>query len=145
MTGNEMRALRKGMALTQQGLATQLGVSRKTINELEGNAEVDARTALAVRALADRIKLLEDTFWVQRTKNGTSAVVRRTVREYPHAQAMFFSRSELMLYGEFSRRDHAYRWCAALRLSDKPRNTQQLIRQREAEFAERKAREDIFA
>jgi DNA-binding XRE family transcriptional regulator len=145
MTGSEMKTLRKGVALTQEGLAKRLGVSRKTINEQEKSEEVDARTAIAVRAVAESMRLIEDTFWVQVTKNGTYGVARRTTREFPHAQAMYFSRSELMLYGEFERRDHAYRWCAALRNADSPRNTKKLLRQRAAEFAERQEREQIFA
>lgn len=145
MTGTEMKSFRKGMALTQEGLANSLGMSRKTIIDLEGSEQIDARTALAVRALADRVKLIEDTFWVQQTKSGTYGVARRTIRELPHNRAMHFTKSELMLYGEFARREDAYRWSAALRFANNPRNTRKLRRQRDAELAERQAREDVFA
>lgn len=144
MTSDDLRALRKSMALTQYGLATALGVSRKTINELEKGDRVDARTALAVEALARRIKLVEDSYWVESTTRGTYAVVRRTVRELPHDRAMHFTKSELMLYGEFARREHAYRWSAALRSSFDPRNTRKLRRQRDAELAERLLADEAF-
>jgi len=113
MTSDDLRALRKSMALTQHGLAIALGLSRKTINELEKGDRIDARTALAVEAVARRIKLVEDSYWVEGTRHGTYAVVRRTVRELPHDRAMGFTRSELLLYGEFARRKRGLK--AALR------------------------------
>lgn len=145
MKAGEMRSIRKGMAMTQEGLATALGISRKTINAMENGDEIDDRTALAVSALAHRVRLIEDMFWVEQTKSGSYGVARRTMREFPHAQAMYFTRSELMLYGEFSRREDAYRWSAALLLANNPRNTRKLERQRAAEMARREAREEAFS
>lgn len=139
MNGIELKALRKGMALTQEGLAKKIGVSRKTINELEGSDEVDSRTAMTIQALARQMKLVEDTFWVEQSKRDTHIVVRRTVREYLGTRAMYHGHSEVMLYGEFSRREDAYRWSAALRLANNPRNTRKLIREREAEREKRDA------
>lgn len=145
MNGTELKALRKGMAFTQEGLAKRLGVSRKTINELEGGGEVDARTAMAVRQLADREKVTEDTFWVQASIRNTYIVARRTVREIDRPDALYWANGQTMLYGEFKRRIDAYRWCAALRLANNPRNTRKLMRKRAAEYAERQALEEATA
>jgi DNA-binding XRE family transcriptional regulator len=128
------------MAMTQSELANRLGMSRKTIVEMEGaRAPIEKRTAVAVNRLAQQVHLREDVFWVEQARDGQYAVVRRTVRELPHSQAMFYMNSTLMLYGVFARRDHAYRWAAALQLADNPRNTQSLIRDRNAEAARRSA------
>jgi len=133
MHGNELKALRKGMALTQEGLGKKIGVSRKTVNELEGSEEVDPRTALAVRAIANQSRLIEDAFWVDNTNHGTYAVVRRTVRQIPRTNTIYSAHSMTILYGEFARREDAYRWSAALRIANNPRNTRKLLRQRAAE------------
>lgn len=139
MKGIEFKALRKGMALTQEGLAKKIEVSRKTINEQENSDKVDTRTAMAVQALADKMKLLEDTFWVEQSKRNTHIVVRRTVREYLDTRAMYHGHSEVMLYGEFARREDAYRWSAALRLANNPRNSRKLLRERATEMEVRDA------
>lgn len=59
---NDLKALRKRLEMTQDELATALGVSRKAINELEAKEVPDRRTILAVRQLLDesgRKKALE--------------------------------------------------------------------------------------
>jgi DNA-binding XRE family transcriptional regulator len=135
MDADELRALRRGMALTQAGVANWLGVSRKTIVELEaGRSAIDERTAISIRRMAERTKVLENSFWVEESKRGTWLVIRRTSREMPHETAMFYMQSDRMLYGEFERRIDAYRWCSALRQADNPRNTRRLERERAAFF-----------
>jgi len=133
MTGEDLKALRKGMGYAQQGLGKVLGVTRKTINEMEGGAPIDKRTEMAVLAETQRVKVIEHTFWVMPTVNDTYAVAQRLIREIDRPNAMFYSHGETMLYGEFKRRDHAYRWCAALHRSDNARNTRELLRRRAAE------------
>ena len=130
MTGEELRARRKGMGYTQEGLAKVLGVSRKTVNEMENGANIDTRTEIAVIAESRRVKVLENTFWVMPTGKGTYAVAQPLIREFDHPTAMFYSHGSTMLFGEYKRRDHAYRWCAALHRSDNARNTRELIRRR---------------
>lgn len=137
MTSEEMKSIRKGAGLSQQGIATQLGVSRKTVNELENGAPIDRRTELAMQTLARTIKLISDVFYVEDTIRGTQAVVRRTMREYDNPNVLYSGRSELMLYGEFRRRAHAERWRRALSHSENPRNTRTLLRQRVAEQEKR--------
>ncbi len=132
MTGEDLKALRKGMGYTQEGLGKVLGVTRKTINEMEGGAPIDKRTEMAVLAETRRVKVIEHTFWVMPTVNNTYAVGQRLIREIDRPNAMFYSHGETMLYGEFKRRDHAYRWCAALHRSDNARNTRELLRRRAA-------------
>jgi len=134
MTGEDLKALRKGMGYTQEGLGKVLGVTRKTINEMEGGAPIDKRTEMAVLAETRRVKVIEHTFWVMPTVNDTYAVAQRLIREIDRPNAMFYSHGETMLYGEFKRRDHAYRWCAALHRSDNARNTRELLRRRAAEL-----------
>lgn len=131
----DFKELRARMALTQAGLANYLGISRKTVVEIEAaRAPIEERTAFAIRALSHRIRVLENTFWVTKSIRDTWIVVRRTAREMRSERAMFYMQSDTMLYGEFKRRTDAYRWCAALRLANNPRNTQKLIRQRNAEL-----------
>jgi DNA-binding XRE family transcriptional regulator len=137
MTSEEMKAIRKGTGLSQQGIASELGVSRKTINELENGAAIDRRTELAMQTLARKIKLTSDVFWVEDTIRGTHIVVRRTVQEHDRPDALYYGRSLTMLYGEFKRREHAERWWRALSRSDNPRNTRKLLRQRETEQKQR--------
>jgi len=134
MTGEDLKALRKGMGYTQEGLGKVLGVTRKTINEMEVGAPIDKRTEMAVLAETRRVKVIEHTFWVMPTVNDTYAVAQRLIREIDRPNAMFYSHGETMLYGEFKRRDHAYRWCAALHRSDNARNTRELLRRRAAEL-----------
>lgn len=137
MSSGEFRALRKGMAMTQAGIASVLGVSRKTVVEMEsGRSSIDERTAVSLRRLAERTKLLENSFWVDESNRGTWLVIRRTAREMPSEAAMFYMLSDLMLYGEFKRRIDAYRWCAALRYADNPRNTRALERMRAKQMKE---------
>lgn len=135
MDAAEFRALRQGMALTQAGLGQWLDLSRKTIVEIEGGrTAIDERTAISLRRMAERTKVLENSFRVEESNRQTWVVVRRTSREMPHATAMFYMQSDLMLYGEFGRRVDAYRWCAALRYSENPRNTRKLLRKRAADL-----------
>jgi len=53
MTGTKYKTLREKLALTQGGLASRLGVTRKTINAREtGAVRISEEAALAIRALA---------------------------------------------------------------------------------------------
>lgn len=137
MTGDELKASRKGMGYTQEGLGRVLGVTRKTINEMENGGTIDTRTEMAVMAEARRVRVIENSFWVTPTIRGTYAVARRLIREIERPTVMFYMHGETMLFGEFKRRDHAYRWCAALHRSDNARNTRELIRFREIEAAQK--------
>lgn len=139
MKPDELKALRKGTGLSQQGLANELGVSRKFVNELENGAPIDQRTQLAVQSLARKVKLISDIYWVDDSNRGSHVVIRRTEREHDRPNALYWGHSETMLYGEFTRRKHAERWARALRVTDNPRNTRQLERARAAEIAEREA------
>lgn len=50
MQGSEMKALRKGVQMTQAEFAQALGISGPYVGELErGEKEIDKRTALAAR------------------------------------------------------------------------------------------------
>ena len=135
MIGEEMKALRKSMAYTQEGLANALGVSRKTINEMENGATIDKRTELALIAESKRVRVIEHVYWVDPTILGTYAVAERLNREIEKPGVMFYSLGQSRLFGEFRRRDHAYRWMAALRQSDNARETRKLSRKRLAEMA----------
>lgn len=139
MTGEDLKARRKGMGYTQDGLGRVLGVSRKTINEMENGATIDKRTELAVQAESRRVQVLEHTIWVEPTIRGTYAVAQRLIREIDRPNAMFYSHGETRLYGEFKRRDHAYRWTTALHRSDNARETRKLTHDRAADFARREA------
>lgn len=141
MTSEEMKALRKGTGLSQQGVANELGVSRKTVNEMENGAPIDRRTELALQALARKIRLISDVFWVEDSIRGTHVVVRRTLRELDRPNALYYGHSLLMLYGEFKRRDHAERWWRAVGRSTNPRNTRKLLRERAAEQKQRQEAE----
>lgn len=138
MTAQEFKSIRKATGLSQDGIARELGVSRKTVNEWENGSPLDRRTELAMQTLARRIKLVSDVFWVEESIRDTYAVARRTMREYERPNALYYGHSELMLYGEFKRRDHADRWRRALSRSDNPRNTRKLIRERAAEDLRRR-------
>ena len=139
MKPDELKALRKGTGLSQQGLANHLGVSRKFVNEMENGAPIDSRTELAVHSLARKVKLISDLYWIDDSIRGTYIVIRRTEREHDRPNALYWGHSETMLYGEFARRKDAERWARALRLSENPRNTRKLERARAAEIAEREA------
>jgi putative transcriptional regulator len=139
MNSIELRAIRASTGLSQAGLAEALGISRKTYNELEGGATIDQRTRLAMETLARKVKLIRDAYWVEESAKGTWIVIRRTEREIDRPNALYWGQAELMLYGEFANADHAYRWAAALRRADNPRNTRKLERAREAEAREREA------
>ncbi len=136
MNGDELKARRKGMGYTQDGLARVLGVSRKTINEMENGGTIDTRTELAVVAESRRVNVLENTFWVMPTIRNSYAVAQRLIREIDRPNALFYAHGSTMLFGEFKRRDHAYRWCAALHRSDNARNTRDLLRRRAADMAQ---------
>jgi transcriptional regulator with XRE-family HTH domain len=134
MQGSELKALRKATGLSQAELADAVGLTSTYVGMMEREQKaIEPRTEAAARFLLDR-------FWVGQAKDGRYTVARKTVRELPHDTAMFYSLSELMLYGVFGRRDHAYRWAAALRQSKSPRNTRKLLRERAAD-ARRRSRE----
>jgi len=113
-----------------------LGVSRKTINEMENGATIDKRTELAILAEGKRVHMLEHSIWVDPTNRGTYAVTQRLIRKIDRPNAMFYAQGETRLYGEFRRRDHAYRWCAALHRSENARETRILARIRTIEVAD---------
>jgi transcriptional regulator with XRE-family HTH domain len=132
-----MRVARKKVAMTQHELAVKLGVSRKTIVGWERSAgPLDEGVALQVFNVTRQIRLIENSYRVDQTRAGTYAVVGRRIRNVPHPNAMAWFHSELMLFGEFKRRDHAYRWRATLEATADPRGTRKLIMQR-AEDVER--------
>lgn len=129
-----MRAARKKVAMTQHELAARLRVSRKTIVGWEQSADpLDEGVALQVFNITRQIRLVENSYRVDVTKHGTYAVVGRRIRNVPHPTAMAWFSSELMLFGEFERRDHAYRWRAALEATADPRGTRKLIKERAVE------------
>ena len=131
MNGTEMRAARKKVAMTQHELAEKLGVSRKTIVGWEKTVgPLDEGVALQVFSVTRQIRLIENSYRVETTRFGTYAVVGKRVRNVPSAHATAWFHSELMLFGEFRRRDHAYRWCAALEATADPRGTRKLIKER---------------
>lgn len=54
MQGNDLKALRQSARLTQGALAEAIGMSRKTVNEMElDKAPIEKRTELAVRYVVD--------------------------------------------------------------------------------------------
>jgi transcriptional regulator with XRE-family HTH domain len=129
-----MRAARKKVAMTQHELAVQLGVSRKTVVGWEQSADpLDEGVALQVFNITRQIRLIENSYRVDPTNRGTYAVVGKRRRNMPSATAMAWFNTEVMLFGEFRRRDHAYRWCAALEATADPRGTRKLIKYREEE------------
>lgn len=133
MTGSELRVVRKGMGLNQLELAERLGVSRKTVGEWERGTLIDKRTVLAVRQLAEKFRSLHDYFKVEPGKDGRYLVIRSNMREEPRQNAMAYFYSLTRLYGVFKRRDHAYRWMAALGRCDEPRDTRTLAKDRQKE------------
>ena len=52
MTAVEYKALREKLTLTQGGLASRLGVSRKTISARENGSKITEEAALAIKSLA---------------------------------------------------------------------------------------------
>jgi DNA-binding XRE family transcriptional regulator len=136
MNGQEMRATRKRIALTQHELAQRLGVSRKTIVGWEASdTALDEGIALQILQAAGQIRLVENVYWIDVTKDGSYAVINRRIRTFPTEWAANYTHGATMLFGVFKRRDHAYRWCAALQSSADPRYTRRLIKQRAAELA----------
>lgn len=125
MRGNEIRELRRNGGMSQAELGRDLGLTPTFVGMMErGVKAVESRTDLAVRYLLDQ-------YCVDRAKDGRYFVARRTMREKPSAQALACFHSETMLYGLFNRRDHAYRWVAALRSSKLPaRATRSVLRER---------------
>lgn len=121
-----MRATRKQIALTQHELAQRLGVTRKTILGWEASEDpLDEGVSLQVMKIVGRIRLIEDSFWVAPTIRNSYAVARRRI------QGMGGQINGVtMLMGEFTRRDHAYRWCVALQNTSDPRITQKLRKER---------------
>ncbi|KPM15708.1 helix-turn-helix transcriptional regulator [Citromicrobium sp. WPS32] len=134
MTGEELRVIRKGMGLSQHELAERLGVSRKTVSEWEKVGSVDTRTELAVRQLAEQFRSIHDYFRVEVSKDGRYLVVRSSLREEPHQNAMAYFYGLTRLYGVFARRDHAYRWMGALERCPQPRDTRDLAKERERDI-----------
>lgn len=123
MQGTDLRELRAIVGMTQAKFADALGVSRKTVNDIENSpGPIDTRTMLAARFLADRYSVCP-------TPKGY-AVVRRTIKSVPRELAMAQIHGQTVLYGLFDRRDHAYRWVAALREAEEPRATRRVLRER---------------
>lgn len=139
MTGDEFKGFRRSVGISQEGLANELGVSRKFVNEIENGAPIDRRTELAIQALASQLKLVSDVYSIEGTNRGTYAVLRRTSRNCDRPHALSWMHSESMLYGEFTRRTAADRWRGALLRSKIPRSTRKLERARAIEAAEREA------
>lgn len=131
-----MRAIRRNIAMTQHELAERLGVSRKTLVGWEAfEGDIDEGVALQVRQVVGAIRLIEHNFWVDPTIRGSYAVVGRRIQGMGGRID-----GATLLYGEFKRRDHAYRWCAALRASNvDPNITRKLRRERREEQAAREA------
>jgi DNA-binding XRE family transcriptional regulator len=126
MTGPEMRATRKQIAMTQHELAERLGVTRKTVLGWEGSeGPIDEGVRLQMMKIVGRIRLIEDSFWVDPTIRNTYAVVRRRIQ----GMGMQINGATLLM-GEFARRDHAYRWCVALQNTADPRITRKLRAER---------------
>ena len=94
---------------------------------------------MAVLAESKRVSVIEHTFWVMPTIRNSYAVAERLIREIDRPNALFYSHGQTLMYGEFKRRDHAYRWCAALQRSDNARETRSLTRWRKAEAAAKDA------
>ncbi|WP_278983420.1 helix-turn-helix domain-containing protein [Sphingobium yanoikuyae] len=134
MQYSEFKAIRKELAMSQAAFASELGVSRVLVNQMErGEAKITDRTEAAARNLVAKVRLVTDGYSVDRAETtGEYIVVRRTVRERDRPGAIYSGHSEVWLYGKFRRRDHAYRWALALSRANDPRNTRSLIRQREA-------------
>lgn len=132
MNGIELRAIRTKLGLTQHELSQRLDVTRKTLIGWEAaEGDIDEGVALQVMKIAGQIRLIERTFWVDPTIRNSYAVVGRRII----SNGMRIDGATI-LYGEFSRRDHAYRWCAALAATANPRITQNLRRERQAEYGD---------
>lgn len=136
MQGFELKAIRKELAMSQAAFAKALGVSRVLVNQMEREeAPITGRTETAAATLVDRVRLVSDTYSVDRAETtGEYLVVRRTLRERYSERALYSGQGETWLYGKFDRRDHAYRWAAALQRANDPRNTRKLTRERQKEM-----------
>ncbi|WP_081856852.1 helix-turn-helix transcriptional regulator [Sphingobium sp. DC-2] len=140
MIPSELKSARKVLAMSQAEFADSIGVSRVLVGQMErGDAPITPRTSTAVEMLLAKTKLISDVYWVEDSAKGGYIVVRRTDRQHDRPNALYSGHSQTWLYGEFARRDHAYRWAAALRNSADPRNTRKLIRSRETDAMERSA------
>lgn len=132
MQGDQLKARRKALGLSQQELADAIGMSRKAVGEMErGDAPIEQRTAMATRLLYDR-------YDVQRVEAGEHSgwymVIRRTLQDTGRPGAIASLHGSSVLYGLFRRRDHAYRWVNALRsASAMPRHSLMVRRLRDAE------------
>ncbi|SMF70471.1 helix-turn-helix domain-containing protein [Allosphingosinicella indica] len=106
MQGDELRQLRKAAGLTQGELAKRLGLTETFIGMMERGAKpIELRTQLAAR------QIVQDVFFVTgRTIDGRYAVARRTIERETSQRTNMAT----MMYGIFRRRDHAFRWAAAL-------------------------------
>jgi len=51
MTDTEYKALREKLGLTQAGLASRLGVTRKTVNQRERGGKITEEAAMALESL----------------------------------------------------------------------------------------------
>jgi DNA-binding XRE family transcriptional regulator len=63
ITGQQLLQLRKRLGYTQQQLATELGVSRKTLLDWEHQPTISSLTALAVVALASTTPALVEQIY----------------------------------------------------------------------------------
>ena len=134
MIGTGLRAVRKMAAMTQHELAEKLGVSRKTVVGWEQSPEaLQEGVVLQILNITGQIRVIENSYRVEATAEGAYAVAGKRVRDLPAVHAMVWLHSEVMLFGVFKRRDHAYRWRAALEATADPRNTRKLIKERRVE------------
>lgn len=55
MQPDHMKSLRKAAGMTQEKLAAEIGMTRKSINDMEnGRAPIERRTELAIRYVTER-------------------------------------------------------------------------------------------
>lgn len=127
MQGQELRALRKSMGMTQGQLAAALGFSQGFIGEMERDEKaIEPRTVLALRGLrAERDEdVVEHGFHVayaDRVDGWNVVFVHDGWRG-------MFGRREVVLYGHFKDRRRAERWAQALEKAAEPRPQRRLHR-----------------
>lgn len=135
MQPDELRALRQDIGITQSGFAAALGLSRKSVVEMEaGRAKIEDRTVIAARMLAEQRRLVSDEYRVQPTKDGRYMVTRSTIVRYRQPAGSARLSGTAVLFGVFHRRDHAYRWATACARSEDARATRAVERQRHADL-----------
>jgi transcriptional regulator with XRE-family HTH domain len=127
MQGQELRALRKSMGMTQGQLAAALGFSQGFIGEMERDEKaIEPRTVLALRGL--RAEREEDV-----TEHGFHIAYADRVDGW---NVIFthdgwrgvFGKRELVLYGHFKSKRHAERWARALEKAADPRPQRKIHR-----------------